>query len=289
MDRRRRHARGPDLYTDYPQGIAYGPAPMQTVGGVTYGPGPAGTYFPPGEIGPAILRPDGTVFATGSAESGAGHTAIYTPGANIAAAGSWAAGPDFPGGDNAGDSSAALLPSGNVLVAGDSGALYEFDGTRLSVTVAAPLSFGGASSAYVLPLPSGQALVLVDQSAVRLYTPTGSPKAAWAPAISNAPSSATRGSTYTLSGTQFNGLSQAAAYGDELNSSTNFPLVRITNKASGHVVYARTHNHSTMAVATGSATVSTQFDVPTGAETGASTLVVVANGIASAPVSLTIN
>ena len=50
--------------TDFPSGITYGPAPAQTVGGVNYGPGPTRTYFPPGEIGPAILRPDGTVFAT---------------------------------------------------------------------------------------------------------------------------------------------------------------------------------------------------------------------------------
>jgi hypothetical protein len=35
-------------------------------------------------------------------------------------------------------------------------------------------------------------------------------------------------------------------------------------------------------------TVSTDFDVPSGAETGASTLVVVANGIASKPVNVTI-
>ena len=40
--------------------------------------------------------------------------------------------------------------------------------------------------------------------------------------------------------------------GDELNAATNYPLVRITNMASGHVAYARTHDHSTMGVATGS-------------------------------------
>jgi hypothetical protein len=44
-----------------------------------------------------------------------------------------------------------------------------------------------------------------------------------------------------------------------------------------------------MGVATGSALVSTLFDVPASAETGASSLVVVANGIASAPVSVTVN
>jgi hypothetical protein len=124
---------------------------------------------------------------------------------------------------------------------------------------------------------------------VRLYTPAGAPNSAWAPTITAAPGTVTRGSTYVISGTQFNGLSQGAAYGDELNSSVNFPLVRITNTASGHVVYARTHNHSTMAVATGAATVSTKFDVPAGAETGASTLAVVAVGIASAPINVTVN
>jgi hypothetical protein len=44
-----------------------------------------------------------------------------------------------------------------------------------------------------------------------------------------------------------------------------------------------------MGVATGSKIVSTNFDVPTGIETGASTLVVVANGIPSAAVNITVN
>ena len=64
--------------------------------------------------------------------------------------------------------------------------------------------------------------------------------------------------------------------------------MRITNTASGHVIYARTHGHSSMGVATGAATITTNFDVPATAETGASTLVVVANGIASPPVSVAV-
>ena len=276
--------------TGYPSGITYGPAPVQTVGGVTYGPGPSGTYYPPGEIGPAILLPNGQVFATGSAPSGqTGHTAIYTPGASLSASGTWTAGPDFPNGDNAGDSSAVLLVDGKVLVAGVSSTLYEFDGAHLNETVGPQASSNGAPPVYLLPLPSGQVLVLVNGFAARLYTPAGAANAAWAPTISTAPTAVTRGATYPIGGTQFNGLSQAASYGDELNSSTNYPLVRITNTASGHVVYARTHNHSTMAVATGSAPVSTQFDVPMTADTGASTLVVIANGIASAAVNVTVN
>jgi hypothetical protein len=276
--------------TGSPGGLTYGPAPMQTVGGVTYGPGPPGTYFPPGEIGPAILRPDGTVFATGSAAGGSAHTAIYRPGANPNVAGTWTRGPDFPGNDDSGDASAALLPSGNVLVAGVSGALYEFDGTTFVNTIAAPANSGGGVPIFLLPLPSGQMLVLTPSLNVlaRLYNPLGTPLGAWAPTITTAPTNVVRGQTYQLTGTQLNGLSEAANVGDELSSATNYPLVRLTNNASGHVFYARTHGHSMMGVATGNLPVTTNFDVPANAEIGAATLVVVANGIASLPLAVTI-
>jgi hypothetical protein len=179
-----------------------------------------------------------------------------------------------------------LLPSGHVLVATLSGRFYEFDGTRLSVTGSLSTN-AGAIAYFVLPLPSGEALV--TGGVTQIYAGQGSTDPAWAPTITTAPTSVTRGSTYAISGTQFNGLSQAAAVGDELNAATNYPLVRITNTASKHVIYARTHGHSSMGVATGSTLVSTQFDVPLNAEAGASSLVVVANGIASAPAGLTVN
>ena len=79
------------------------------------------------------------------------------------------------------------------------------------------------------------------------------------------------------------------ALGDEEQTATNYPLVRITNTSSGIVVYARTHDHSTMGVATGSKTVSTNFDVPANIGSGPSTLVVVANGIASKPANVTVS
>jgi hypothetical protein len=69
---------------------------------------------------------------------------------------------------------------------------------------------------------------------------------------------------------------------------SDYGLVRITNKATKHVFYARTHDPSTRGLATGTMPVSTHFDVPAGIETGASSLVVVANGIPSAPVSVTV-
>ena len=240
-------------------------------------PYPGGCYNPPGEVGPGMLRTDGTVFATGSGSgggSGPGHTSIYDP-----TTGKWTVGPDFPNNDNAGDSYAALLTNGRVLVEGDSGTLYEFDGKKLNPGP----QVGYDSSLFVLP--TGEVIV----GGAQVYTSTGKPLPAWAPSITTYPHSVTRGSTYKISGRQFNGLSEAASYGDENETATNYPLVRITNKASGHVVYAKTHDHSTMGVATGKTIVSTNFDVPAGAETGASTLVVVANGIPSKAVSVTVN
>ena len=254
-------------------------SPTDINGCITY---PGGCYYPPGEVGPAVLRPDGTVFATGSYTSGgigAGHTSVFHPGPKIGSKGVWTPGPDFPNGDNAGDSWAALLPSGNVLVAGNTGRLYEFDGTNFTFKLA---GYGA-----LMTLPTGQ--VIVSGNQVQLYTPTGNYLPAWAPTIASSPGTVTRGSTYSISGTQFNGLSQAAGFGDEYETSTNYPMVRITNNATGHVFYARTHNHSSMGVATGTAIVSTNFDVPASAETGASTLQVVANGIPSATVALTVN
>lgn len=232
-------------------------------------------YHPPGETGPAVLRPDGTVFATGAlTQNGSAYTAVYNPATN-----KWTKGPDFPNGDDAGDNFATLLTNGNVLVQGTSGFPYEFDGkkmTRQSVCTC------GDS---LMMLPTGE--VLVGGRAV--YEAGGTYKSEWQPAITNAPGSVNRGSTYQVSGTQFNGLSQANAFGDELMTATNYPLVRITNDSTGHVFYARTHDHSTMGVATGGEIVSTNFDVPAGMETGASKMEVVANGIPSQPVAITVN
>jgi hypothetical protein len=247
-----------------------------------------------GEIGPQVLRPDGTVFVAGAT----GHTAIYIPPAGGTGTDTWSVGPDFPASVTgqliAWDGPACLLPSGNVLisVAGDFSSpvyFFEFDGTRL-VNVNAPASATGDLVYYgrLLLLPTGQVLYTGGVSPA-IYNPLGSPNPAWAPRITTAPSAVTRGQTYQISGTQFNGMSQAVAYGDDYQAATNYPLVRITNRATGHVFYARTHDHSTMGVATGATIVSTSFDVPSGMETGAADLVVVANGISSASVAVTVS
>ena len=92
--------------------------------------------------------------------------------------------------------------------------------------------------------------------------------------------------TYKISGRRFNGMSQGAVYGGPgSRSATNYPLVRITNAETGHIFYCRTHDHSSMAVASDDE-VHTFFDVPSAIEQGRSTLEVVANGIPSHPVEV---
>lgn len=240
------------------------------------------------EIGPAVLRPNGTVFATGATS----HTAIYSPAATPSSPGTWTAGPDFPsipgeGQLTVGDAPASLLPSGHVLVTASPGQasthFFEFDGSRLTEVPGPPHGPLDATDAErMLLLPTGQVLFTDTSSDVEIYTPAGSAKPGWAPTITSCPATLVPNNTYKISGTQFNGLSQAVAYGDDAQAATNYPLVRISNRRTGHVFYARTHNHSTMGVATGKAIVSTYFDAPSNLEQGKSDLTVVANGIPSA-------
>ena len=251
-------------------------------------PNPCGGFV--AEVGPAILRPNGTVFATG----GTRHTAIYDY-----KAGTWKAGPNFPSGTGVMDGAGALLITGNVLVGaaptssstcyGTGLKFYEFNGTTLK-SVPNPPNAPNDKSYYgrMLALPSGHVLFTDGSNDMEIYTPKGSANSAWAPKITSVASTITRNTALVIKGTQFNGMSQAAAYGDDAQTATNYPLVRVTNNKTGHVFYARTYNFSSMGVATGSKSVSCTFVVPSSAETGASTLEVVANGIASSTVKVTI-
>ena len=241
------------------------------------------------EIGPAVLMPNGSVFATG----GTSHTAIYS------AAGTWSAGPDFPqvpeGQLDIADGPAVLLPNGKVLCVASAGYyqmgayFLEFDGSALSVVTPIPNAANDSSyNIFLFLLPTGQIMAIDGSQDIEIYTPGGSPDPSWAPSITSSPATVVRGTTYPLVGTQLNGLSQGVAYGDDYQGATNYPIVRITNDTSGHVFYGVTHDHSSMAVATGALPVSTLFEAPPRTEVGASHLVVVANGIASASVAITV-
>ncbi|HEV8118434.1 MAG TPA: hypothetical protein VGQ32_07910 [Thermoanaerobaculia bacterium] len=242
------------------------------------------------ELGPAVLRPDGTVFATGATGHGPGHTSIFDTKTRT-----WTPGPDFPNSLDIADGPAALLPNGNVLMETSPGVFkkgavfFEWNGSALiEVPGPPPAKLEPSYIGNMLVLPTGEILWMDLSGNAWLYASTGAPSPAWAPVIQGGTATTvSRGKTYRISGRNFNGFSQGAAYGDDAQAATNYPLVRITNRSTGHVFYARTHDHSTMAVAY-SGTASTSYDVPAGAETGLSDLAVVANGIPSAPITVTV-
>jgi hypothetical protein len=267
-----------------------------TVGFQLYGHG--------NEIGPQVLRADGTVFAVGASDGiHSGHTGIYTPGNP----GTWAPGPDLPTEQiqgntcvvDGGDTGAALLTSGNVLLEvhtlGSTSCplesfFFEYDGTNLNATPATSEVTGA-----MLVLPTGQVL-LTDAINARanpvVYTPAGylqPPQGGpWAPIVTNISSTSfTRGQqNIQISGWQFNGMSQANMFGDDLQDASNYPLVRLTlagnNGPSFQVTYCKTHDHSSMAVATKmNLSVTTLFDIPQSIAAGSYYLEVVANGISS--------
>jgi hypothetical protein len=247
------------------------------------------------EIGPAVLRPDGTVFALGGNSS----TAIYNYKTN-----SWKAGPSMPinsynsGFDGVADGPAALLPNGKVLVmASDSGTcdlpgadFFVYNGSGLTLVPPPPNAPNEVSyDGRMLVLPTGRILLTDGSADIEIFAPaSGSYNSAWAPTITSSPATVTVGDTYTIKGTQFNGMSQGAAYGDDAQMATNFPLVQIRFNSTGNVTYARTTNLNPGPVATGSTIVSAQFTV-INSETGAATLRVIANGIPSSPVKITVN
>jgi hypothetical protein len=259
------------------------------------------------EVGPAILMPDYRVFAIGAT----GHTTLYLPPLHPAQPGSWIPGPDFPADPSASgqllhafDAPACLLPNGNVLCvvgplnpgipspsyagwAGPPCMFFEFDGAALH-PVPSPASATNTLTydCRLLLLPTGQVLLSNCTNTIEIYTPAGGPHPAWRPHITSVPRHLHPGHSYRLHGRQLTGLSQAVAYGDDAQMATNYPLVRLLGVPSVGMVYCRTFDHSTMAVATGSAIHHTHFGVPPSLPHGDYELVVIANGITSDPVEV---
>ncbi len=272
------------------------------------------------EMGPAVLRPDGTVFqAGGTNQSGTGQSALFDTSTFT-----WSAGPNFPPNLDVADGPAALLPNGNVLVMASPGlfsppsSFYEFQyGTDALVSEGSNLppnaSNDSSEEGHMLVLPTGQIYFADFSKDVEIYTPTSQVNEnSWYPvvkdinnyAVANCFGSVYRpplpppcltisqGNTNTLDGFQLNGLSQGAAFGDDYQSATNYPLVRIeeelipfciagTSCPVPRVYYCRTHDHTSMGVATGSLLVSTKFDCPNVPVGFKGYLEVVANGIST--------
>jgi hypothetical protein len=239
------------------------------------------------EFGPAVLRPDGTVFQAGAVPA----TAIYNTKTST-----WTEGPNFPDNLDIADGPAALETNGKVLMMASPGqfkppaTFLEWDGTNLTPIVGPPrASVDSSYYGHMLELPTGQILFTDFSDDVEVFTPARaeegegrreSPNRKWAPEVLFSPFFLEKGNTYQVHGSRLAGMSQGAAYGDDYQSATNYALVRLTNLKSGHVFYARTHDPSSYDVQS-SDVQKTHFDVPAAMETGIARMEVVTNGLAS--------
>jgi hypothetical protein len=242
------------------------------------------------EVGPAVLMPNGTVYATGANTCGAGHTAIYD-----VSTGTWTAGPDFPGTYDEADAPAALETNGNAIIFSSPGifnagsVVFEWNGSSLTQIPAPPNAINVSSfQGHFLMLPSGQIMYTDYTQDVELFTSAGSPYTGYTPTVLLPNLTMTHGTTVVLNGRNFIGASQNNFYGDDYQDATNYPIVRFTNVATGHVFYGRTHGHNTMAVGYHGPTY-THVDIPNDIELGTTHLQVITNGIASQNYMVIIN
>lgn len=265
---------------------AYNPATGSwSAAGLTPAPLPDAAY----ELGPQVFNPtSSSMLAIGAT----GATATYRT-----RNGSWTAGPSLPviGGQqyDSADGAAALLPDGNILLdasPGDYAApthFFLYNGKSFTqVPDTANATSISSFQTRMLVLPTGQ-ILYDDGYDMEVYTPSGSAASGLAPAITSVPTNLSAGRTYQVSGTQLAGRAQGAAYGDDFQDNTNYPLVRIVNQQTGTVTYARTSGFSSVSIAPGAVS-SASFTIPAATPAGVSRLSVVADGVASSPVTVNV-
>jgi hypothetical protein len=251
-----------------------------------------------------LLLTDGTVLLQDAyGPGGTGKSAIYNV-RNMR----WIQGPSFPAGLDVALGPAAVEPNGNVLLMASPG-IYQpgaqfFEWNGASPNPAPPSSDASEDASWagmMLVLPTGQILLTDGSETVEIYTPPAGYRHDWAPRIIAIPGAPRQGSswmldssrTYKIVGLRFNGVTQGSSYGIQQTAS-NYPLLRISNRATGHIFYCLTHDHSSMGVDI-PWPVSTDFDMPScknadasTIETGPSRLEVVTNGIPSDPEDVTV-
>jgi hypothetical protein len=146
------------------------------------------------------------------------------------------------------------------------------------------LPYQGAYPSRMLTLPTGQVMFSDSSPQLWIYTGTGAASANLRPAIGSVEYEGK--GVFQLSGSQLNGQSAGAAYGDDDQMDSNYPLVRFTaTDGSGAVFYAKTTNWSSFAVGGGPSAKETVNFTLNAAMTkpGSYTLEVIGAGIASTP------
>lgn len=273
-------------------------------------PVPIALYSTTGtETGPAFMLPNGKGFFLG----GSGHTVLYTPSGGLGN-GSWTPGPDMSNNLVSADVPAAMMPNGKILcalTAAPTGpntnvsyssfvSFWEYDYTNGPVgsftQVNGPTGLTDGVQPYqtsMLALPDGSVLYcdsvenngLSSGANLYVYVPLDGTQQTLGkqPVINNIASNPD--GTYTLTGTGLNGLSAGAAYGDDEQMDSDFPLVEFIDTDNGHIDYGRTFNWSSTGVQTGGAIETTEFALPAGLLPKTYEFKVIASGVTSAPVA----
>ena len=94
-----------------------------------------------------------------------------------------------------------------------------------------------------LLLPNGQILFAAQTNAIYAYTYYGCPAASSRPVIPGCFMLHSAALHIFTAGPTAEWIVTGCGYGDDAALATNDPLVRIRNKATGHVVYCRTFDH----------------------------------------------
>ena len=182
------------------------------------------------------MQPTGLAFAIGGNDA----TATYN-----SATGAWTAGPKLPGNQDSADGAASILPDGNVLFDASPGVFnsptHFFVWNGSTITQVADTAEASSDSSYVtrfVVLPTGQVMFDDGTGDIEIFNADQTANLSCPSSITSISSTTLKGgATYSLKGTQLSGRSDGAAYGDDIQDNTNFPLVRITNSSHrrGHL------------------------------------------------------
>jgi hypothetical protein len=172
---------------------------------------------------------------------------------------------------------------------------YTFDPTNNTISALdkpAPNNNHFTYQNNLIILPSGEMMYACMDFVLNIYTPAASaqPQNSWKPVIIDSPTTMATGRTYTISGTQLTGISRGASYGDDSQVATNYPVVRVTSFNPAVTRHVRTFNFPARGISKfgDNAVSSTSIQVPNDLPSGSYQLQVVAKGIVSNPVPVSI-
>jgi hypothetical protein len=169
--------------------------------------------------------------------------------------------------------------------------LFDFDPVANTISVVSPplnnsqLTQNRASLSSMLVLPNGQLLFVDYSTQVWVYTPDGAAPASLLPVVTSVTGDGA--GTYTLTGTQLDGQSAGAMYGDDKEMDENYPIVRLVD-GSGNVFFAHTFSWSWIGVGPSPAPETVNFALPAGVPSGTYSLLVSGAGLSSNPFPLVV-